>query len=142
MKLTKMLAPAALALLALSLAGCADLRAVETGVQTLADAQIPGNVAIVAANSFDGIEEVAANILTDCTPNAAAPLPASLCSSQKANLQTMIASIRAGRPIRNAIEPTSGQTLPASKSAYDKLQAIISTLTGAVNAFNAAKSAG
>lgn len=142
-------AAAALALVA-SLAGCAatvqhletDISAVKAGVQTLADAQVPANIAIAGAYGFDTAEIAATDILIDCTPHTpplSTQLPAALCGSQHANIATMAASIKAGRPIRNAIEPAAGQTLPVSQSAYSKLQSIISTLTAAVNAFNAAK---
>ena len=145
-----LLKAAAVAGLCLSLAGCAatvahlktDIGTAKAAVATLADAQIPANVAVIAANSFDGVELAAADILTDCTPHTpplATQLPASVCAGQKATIKTMSAAILAGRPIRAAIEPAPGQELPVSKSAYDKLEAIISTLTQAVAAFNAAK---
>lgn len=121
-----------------ALAGCADIRAVTNTIGVVADAQIPANVALVAANSFDAVELSAKNILVFCTPT---PAPA-ICASQRANIRTMSAAVLAGRPIRNAIEPlNAGVASPVSKSAYDKLEAIISTLTSAVNVFNASKGA-
>lgn len=120
------------------LAGCSSLRTVVDTAKTVADAQIPANVAVVAANSFDAVELTAANILRVCTPSPTHVAPA-VCTAQRPNIRVMNASILAGRPIRNAIEPTTaGAAQPVSKSAYDRLQALISTLTAAVSAFNAA----
>lgn len=120
------------------LAGCSSLKTVIDTAKTVADATIPANVAVVAANGFDAVEFTAANILVTCTKTSAYAPPA-VCSAQKANIKTMSASILAGRPIRNAIEPTAaGPAQPVSKTAYDKLLSITSTLTAAVNAFNSA----
>lgn len=121
-----------------ALAGCSSLQTVINTAKTVADATIPANVALVAANGFDAVELTAANILRACTPATGRVAPA-VCVSQRPNIRVMTASILAGRPIRNAIEPTAaGPAQPVSKSAYDKLQAIIATLTAAVSTFNAA----
>lgn len=119
------------------LAGCASIQTAINAGKVLADATIPANVALVAANSFDAVELTAANILVACTPSSTHVVPA-VCTAQRSNIKTMNASILAGRPIRNAIEPTPGQALPVSQTAYNKLQAVIATLTAAVSAFNAA----
>lgn len=147
MRLSRALALIGLALFMLPLAGCAeavkhlntDISAIKTAVQTVADAKVPANVALIAANTFDGFETVATDILVDCTPGAATPLPASLCAAQRGNIAIMRAAVHAGRSIRDAIEPAPGQALPVSQSAYDKLEGFIGTITTAVNAFNAAK---
>jgi|SRR6185312_4382559 len=135
----KLLTPlAGLALLCLPLAGCADLQAIVNTAKTVADAQIPANVAVAAANGYDAIEILATPILVTCTPTPTHVVPA-VCVSQKANIRSMSAAVLAGRPIRNAIEPSPGVADPISKTAYDKLQSIIATITSAVNAFNSAK---
>lgn len=123
----------------MALAGCSSLQTVINTAKTVADAQIPANIALVAANGFDAGELTAANILVTCTPTPTHVVPA-VCVTQKASIKTMNASILAGRPIRNAIEPTTpGVAQPVSKSAYDRLQAITATLTAAVSTFNTAK---
>lgn len=119
------------------LAGCASIQTAINAGKVLADATIPANVALVAANSFDAAELTAANILVACTPSPSHIVPA-VCATQRSNIKTMNASILAGRPIRNSIEPTPGQALPVSQTAYNKLQAVIATLIAAVSAFNAA----
>lgn len=121
----------------MALAGCSSLQTVLNTAKTVADAQIPANVAVVAANGFDAVELTAANILRTCAP--AGHVAPAVCISQRPNIRVMNASILAGRPLRNAIEPTTaGAAQPVSKSVYDRLQALVATLTAVVSAFNAA----
>lgn len=121
-------------MLVLALAGCADLKAVVNAGKIVAGATVPGKDAIVAANGFDAIEATATNILKICTP---ASRPAA-CNDT--NLRTMNGAILAGRPIRNSLEATlsADSSANVSQSAYSKLEAIITTLTQAVTAYQSA----
>lgn len=123
----------------MALAGCSSLQTVLNTAKTVADAQIPANVAVVAANAFNALEITGTNILRACTPPASGHAVPAVCVTQRANIRVMNASILAGRPLRNAIEPTmAGAAQPVSKSTYDRLQALVATLTAAVSAFNTA----
>ncbi len=109
----------AIALLTLSLGGCATLQAdwsIITGT-TVSPTQI-----IVAANAFDAGEASATQYLLFCRANKAV----SYCALK--TRQSVISAVRAGRAARAQLEPyiTSGTAGPSA--IYNTLVAIVSSL--------------
>jgi hypothetical protein len=108
----------AIALLALSLGGCATI----TALQQVAGTAVTPTQALLAANAFDAIESGATAFLVYCksTPTAAT------CSAT--NRREVIKDTRAGRAARNQIETyiQSSSTIPAA--IYNTLVAAVTSL--------------
>lgn len=121
----------ALALLALSLGGCATFQkdwAIITGT-SVSPTQI-----IVAANAYDAAEATATQYLLFC--KSAAPAP-SYCAL--ATRQAVVSAVRAGRVARIQLEPyvVSGTAGPAA--LYNTLIAVVTQLQTQIPATGATK---
>jgi PBP1b-binding outer membrane lipoprotein LpoB len=108
----------AIAALALTLAGCATI----TALQQVAGTAVTPTQALLAANAFDAIESGATAFLVYCksTPTD------STCSA--ANRREVIKDTRAGRAARNQIETyiQSSSSIPAA--IYNTLVAAVTNL--------------
>lgn len=123
----KFLVVAAL-LATVGLGGCASLQNLENNVgvawNVLTTASVSPTQIIVAANTYDALEATATQYLGYCNTPAGAAQSICALSTRK----TVVASVRAGRAARNALEPyvVSGTAGPAV--VYNTLMAVIHTL--------------
>lgn len=123
----------AVALLGLSLAGCASLQqdyAIITGA-TVSPAAV-----IVAGNAFDALEATATNYLVFCKANRTV----AGCGSYVAARKQILPAVRAGRVARNNLEgfltANPGQLGPSG--LYNALVTAVNTLQGIAATYNIA----
>lgn len=112
----------AIAVVALSLGGCAEIQKAENTWSILSNTSVSPTQIIVAANAFDAAEASATQYLTYCKANKT-QAGCALDIRKK-----VVAGVRSGRAARNQLEPyvTSGQAGPMA--IYDTLTAAITTL--------------
>lgn len=123
-----------IALLALSLCGCAEIQKVEAVLHTVSTAKVDPQIVIVAGNVFDGLEATGTNWLRFCRLNAATG--GSACSF--AVKSQIIKAVRAGRVARNNGEQFLKDHPGAlgDQGAYDALKVAIGTLQGVFRQYN------
>lgn len=109
----------AIALLALSLGACAQIKTVYSLVT---DTVVSPTQVIVAANSFDALEGTATQYLVYCKSNLTKPA----CSAD--NRRAVIKYTRAGRAARNQLETYIVQNTNAPSAVYNTLVAAINSL--------------
>lgn len=123
----------AIALLGLSLAGCASLT---KGYDIITGATVSPAAVIVAGNSFDAIEATATNYLVFCRANRASVV----CKDYVAARKAILPAVRSGRVARNNLEnfltANPGQLGPSG--LYNALVTSISTLQAIVSEYNVA----
>lgn len=118
-------------LLALSLAGCANLR---NAYDVLTHASVSPTAVIVAANAFDAVQNTATNYLqwTKCTGKNGP-----ICRDPKVTV-TIIKAVRSGRVARNNLEQFlqdhPGQLGP--QGDYDALIAATNTLKEIITTYH------
>lgn len=112
--------------LGLMLGGCATINAL-----TAVSSPVTAQQAIVAANTFDGLEAGGTAYLTYCKSNGNS---AAICSA--ANRRTVIQQVRAGRASRNQIETTIASSCPAG-AATCSLTIAAAVYNAVVNAVQA-----
>ena len=121
----------AVALLAVSLSGCATF---QNAYNAATGSSVPGNLVIVAVNSFDAVEATATNYLR--LPKCIAG-GTPFCRSVTATAK-LVPAIRAGRVARNNLEAfmqaNPGALGPAG--LYNALISATTTLQGVVNTYN------
>src|SRR6267154_3509298 len=90
----------AIGLLALTLGGCAStLAKLETAYEVVTTASVTPTQIVIAGNAFDAAEIGATGYLTYCSTHKAES-PCALVTRKR-----VVASVRAGRTARNALEP-------------------------------------
>lgn len=121
----------AIALLGLSLAGCATLQqdyAIITGA-TVSPAAV-----IVAGNSFDAIEATATNYLVFCKANRTM----AACSNYVAARKAILPAVRSGRVARNNLENflTANPGALGPSGLYNALVTSVNTLQAIAAQYN------
>lgn len=127
----------AIALLALSLGGCASLNTfkdkVETAWSVVTQASVSPQAVIIAANAFDGLEATATNYLTLTRCNGTK----AICRDPGAT-KKLIPVIRSGRTARDKLiqflDEHPGQL--GDKGLYDALNAAIDGIKAVVVQYN------
>jgi hypothetical protein len=117
--------------IAVSLGGCANLKNEWANITT---ATVPTSGVIVAGNSFDAVESVAASYLTFCKQNRSVPV----CSKYVQIRRELLPAIRAARVARTNLE-TFLQTHPGQlgpSGLYDSLQASINTVQAIITKYS------
>jgi len=107
----------------LSLGGCANLK---QEWQNITSASVPQNGVIVAGNSFDAVESVAASYLSFCKANKALPVCANYVQIRK----QLLPAVRSARVARANLE-TFAQANPGQlgpSGLYNALQSAIATV--------------
>lgn len=109
------------AIVAVSLAGCANLQ----GIYTLATtATVPASSVVIAANSFDALKATAINYANYCV---AQKFPQPVCSA--ANRRSVIKAVNAGTAARIQLEASITTSQPAISTVYNTLIAAVNSLT-------------
>lgn len=111
----------AIALLALSLGGCASLQNVYTLATT---ATVPVGTVVITANAFDALKATAINYANYCV---AQKFPQPTCSA--ANRRSVIKAVNAGTAARVQLEASINTTQPALSTVYNTLVAAVNALT-------------
>lgn len=123
----------AIALLGLSLAGCASLTKTW---DTITGATVSPAAVIVAGNAFDAIEATATNYLVFCKANRAV----AGCGTYVQARRAIIPAVRSGRVARNNLEQflhdNPGQLGPSG--LYNALVTSINTLQQIATTYNIA----
>lgn len=115
----------AIALLGLSLAGCAKEMALLGTIQQVATATVPANVVIPAANAFDILKGTATNYARYCIQGKFVD---AICSA--GIRRTVVKFVRSGTSARNQLEDSVQNGTPAAASVYNVLVAAVQGLQG------------
>lgn len=115
----------AIALLGLSLAGCAKEMALLGTIQQVATATVPASVVVPAANAFDILKGTATNYGRYCIQGKFVD---PLCSAS--NRRTVVKFVRSGTAARNQLEDSVTNGTPAAASVYNLLVSAIQGLQG------------
>lgn len=122
-----------MAVLGLSLAGCASL---QNDYAIITGATVSPAAVIVAGNAFDAIEATATNYLTFCKANRTI----AGCGSYIAARKAILPAVRSGRVARNNLEnfltANPGQLGPSG--LYNALVTSINTLQAVAQTYNIA----
>lgn len=121
----------ALALLAVSLGGCATL---QTDWAIVTGASVSPTQIIIAANAFDAATATATQYLLYCKATTPAPSYCALASRQ-----AVVAGVRAGRAARIQLEPYIVSGTAGPSAIYNTLIAVVSQLQTQIPATGVAK---
>jgi hypothetical protein len=113
----------AAALVALALAGCANLQAVQGVYTTVTETTVPATVVIPTANAFNILKLGATNYGRYCIANK---MPEPVCSA--GNRRIVIKAVRAGTGARRQMVASVEQGQPALSSIYNVLVAAVNDL--------------
>lgn len=116
---------ALIALIGLSLAGCAKDMALLQTVQQVSTAEVPANVVIPTANAFDVFKSAATTYATYCVKNH---MPQPLCSVD--NRRKTVKFVNSGTSVRDQLEASVRNGTPALASVYNVLAAAVQGLQG------------
>lgn len=112
----------ALALLGITLTGCASVQKLEAVYQTVTETTVSPQQIYLAANTFDAIQATATQYFNYCRKN----LTVELCSAD--NRRIVIRGVRAGRAARNQLESYLSQDKSAPAAIYNTMIAVITSL--------------
>lgn len=110
-------------LLALSVAGCAQLQTANNLYKFAVETTVPASAVIPAANAFDILKAGATNYARYCITNAMTP---SICSADIR--RKVVKYVRAGTSARNTLEASVRSNAPASATIYNLLVEAVSGL--------------
>lgn len=108
-----------------TLAGCAKDMALLQTVKQVATAEVPANVVIPVANSFDVLKSFATSYGKYCIAQQMAP---AICSAD--NRRKVIKFVRSGARARDQLEASVTNGVPAAASVYNVLVAAVQGLQG------------
>jgi hypothetical protein len=108
---------------ALSLAGCAQLQAIQGVYATVTTATVSPGQVVIAANAYDALKATAINYGNYCVANK---FPRPICSAS--NRRAVIKAVRAGDAARIQLEASINTNQPAVASVYNALISAVNAL--------------